>query len=443
LALLVLSILLVLILMGVAGHMVHKGPAAATRRGVPNCHRESTKLYTGSQQPSKGRAELVDPFLSGGARGSGGSSRSRRSEEERRGSPPALLGRTRHGLTPPVQLAEEKEGKYYYLPKYIDGIKVLFLERDNTWRVDNSNLRASSPGLGYRKKKDLDAHAGSDVRADWGDLVQGTDAGDGWVKCHVQEALSTRGGRPSSGSASGEDEPSDEFCSDLVVPPNCECLLVVPLRPIGRDGSFSVSDSDGLAVLRVAPEGDGGRGEAYDRMLPPCSAMSLTPGHPRRTGDKLSFMPYGGSLTPTGAKTPPRPVPLTSGLSRLQLMTADGNVLAKCGAVRRRGATEFHLARADGAHFGTLATDEHKDRYTLATMTNTSLNFWGSFEHHAVNITDEAGTLLATTEPCNTEFDASSEYYRLRVAPGADVGLVVCSLLCIDHLGGETKRGSA
>jgi hypothetical protein len=362
--LLFLSVVLVLVLLGVAGWMVHPGPSfapklkAAARSRSERPSRDSAKLHSSTKQQSKGAAELVDPFLASrsGPRGSAG-----RNPEHS-----VLLGRMGQMLVtpPPPELPE----------------------------------------------KDLPARR-----------------------------------RPKT--APVIEEPSTDFCEDLVVPPNSECILVVPLLPIGRNGSFSISDTSGVPVLRVAPVrgdalgGDGDTGEAYDKILPtlpPCSALSLGPSRPRRTMDKLSFVPYSGSRMHTGAMHSGSQVPLTPGLSSLQLMTADGKVLAQCRATRHDpgGVFECHLLRADGAHFGTLTSDENEDRYTLSTLNKTTLNFWGSFEHHAVNITDEAGELLATTERCNTEFDASSEYFRLRVAPGADVGLVVCSLLCIDHLGG-------
>lgn len=392
LALLALSVVLVCILAGVAGKIAHsnrsspgsKREAQSRARSdrASSSSRESAKLYSGHRQRSKAEAaEHVDPFLADETLERLSTQRDhRRGSTERRDSnspsySPRLLGRTSQKLAAPR--VEKDRRPSYGMP--------------------------STP----------------------------------------QDRLSSYG--MPNGADNAIEEPSADFCEDLVVPPGCECLLVVPVRPIGRDGSFSISDDNGVPVLRASPASGGdGPGKAYDKILPtvpPCSALSMRPSQPRRTGDKFAFTPYGGSLTPTGGRAPhsTSQVPLTPGLSCLQLMAADGTALAQCRAERRaRGAaTEFHLLRADGAYFGTLVSDENKDRYTLSTQTDTTLYFWGSFEDHAVNITDEAGALLATTEPCgHTEFDSSSEYFRLRVAPGADVGLVVCSLLCIDHLGG-------
>eukprot|EP00913_Durusdinium_trenchii_P025009 g23474.t1 len=75
-----------------------------------------------------------------------------------------------------------------------------------------------------------------------------------------------------------------------------------------------------------------------------------------------------------------------------------------------------------------------KDEGYELTLPDGMIYFWGSFDHHAVNITDEGGKLLATTELCCSDWDPTGEFYRLRVAPMVDVGLLLCSLVCIDQV---------
>jgi len=99
------------------------------------------------------------------------------------------------------------------------------------------------------------------------------------------------------------------------------------------------------------------------------------------------------------------------------------------------GTVEFHLLCAGGEYFGRLTRGDAIDRYTLDALTGARLHLWGSFDIYTVNITDDEGKLLATTEPCNADFDFRGEYYRVRMAPLTDVGLVLCSLFCIYHLG--------
>ncbi|CAE8659720.1 unnamed protein product, partial [Polarella glacialis] len=47
--------------------------------------------------------------------------------------------------------------------------------------VDNSQLQANSVGLGFRSKKQLDQLVASKT-AIWGEVMNGTDEGDGWLK---------------------------------------------------------------------------------------------------------------------------------------------------------------------------------------------------------------------------------------------------------------------
>jgi hypothetical protein len=131
---------------------------------------------------------------------------------------------------------------------------------------------------------------------------------------------------------------------------------------------------------------------------------------------------------------------LDATLFGLQLKTSQGEMLAQCCPVRSdlmpgvQGGIEFQLLRADGEYFARLTRSQGEDRYMLSTVVGLQLHFWGSFEHYAVNITDEAAKLLATTEKCHVDFDPSGRYYRLRAAPLTDIGIVLCSLLCVHQL---------
>lgn len=205
------------------------------------------------------------------------------------------------------------------------------------------------------------------------------------------------------------------FCLDLVVPQGCECILIIPVKPI-RDGPFQVTDINGNVVLCVT-----------QRVLAPLSSRMVD-----STGESMKDLH-------TLAKER-----ITEGselLRCLVLSTVMGDVLAQCCAARPSmpsGSAEFHLMRASSDYFATLnRTRSPQDQFTLETIHNKRMHFWGSFEHHAVNITDHEGKLIATTENCNVNFDESGMYYRLRVAPLTDVALVLCSLLCIEHLGDE------
>lgn len=200
------------------------------------------------------------------------------------------------------------------------------------------------------------------------------------------------------------------FCPDLIVPAGCECILCVPVKPVNKNSPFEVTDANGNVVLGV-----------QERILSPHS------GRP----SAANRAQYSASDAPKSMR-------------RLVVCTAAGDLLAQCCAVvpsqppGEYDSVEFHLLRASGDYFATLSRGASThDQFGLQSLSGQHLHFWGSFgsQYHAMNITDDEGKLIATTEACSVVFDGSCEYYRLRVAPLTDVGLVLCSLLCIEHLG--------
>lgn len=54
-------------------------------------------------------------------------------------------------------------------------------ENARSYRVDNSRLRSTSPGLGYRGSKNDDDKVKGEG-ADWEDIITGVDEGDGWLR---------------------------------------------------------------------------------------------------------------------------------------------------------------------------------------------------------------------------------------------------------------------
>lgn len=181
----------------------------------------------------------------------------------------------------------------------------------------------------------------------------------------------------------------NQFCPDLVVPQQCECILVVPVyAPVGN---FSVCDLNGRAVLHASSKNGGTA--AKDR------------------GD----------------------------LWQLSVQTATGEALAHCVEVKSAAGSsatelEFNILDAKAAYFGNLVTLPGQQHFQLTTQAGDKLHFWGNFQTQAVNVTDEQGGLLATTEPCGVDFDQTGIYYRLRVAPLANVGHSLCALLCIGQI---------
>merc|ERR550514_1602317 len=75
-----------------------------------------------------------------------------------------------------------------YLPMILSGVPVLVYEGHNTYRVDNSQLKADAASLAFRRTKRLDDQipqvAGG---ARFGTTVRGSDDGDGWLKVGYKE----------------------------------------------------------------------------------------------------------------------------------------------------------------------------------------------------------------------------------------------------------------
>eukprot|EP00747_Dinoflagellata_sp_TGD_P163993 gnl/TRDRNA2_/TRDRNA2_183325_c0_seq1.p1 gnl/TRDRNA2_/TRDRNA2_183325_c0~~gnl/TRDRNA2_/TRDRNA2_183325_c0_seq1.p1 ORF type:complete len:708 (-),score=74.56 gnl/TRDRNA2_/TRDRNA2_183325_c0_seq1:237-2360(-) len=202
---------------------------------------------------------------------------------------------------------------------------------------------------------------------------------------------------------------ADQFCPDLIVPPMNECILVIPLSAVSLP-TFIVSDIAGSPVLRVE------------------SSFEIA------SGREPSL---------------PRGLQSASSVKQLLVTTAAGYVLARCrpapvptGMPDTRSKPAFQLLRARGEYFAQITHADDQERFVLETLNGARVHFCSagtSFEDHAVNITDDKGDLLASTDLCTADFDPMGEYYRLRVAPNTDVGLVLCGLLCLEHMGGAAS----
>lgn len=191
-----------------------------------------------------------------------------------------------------------------------------------------------------------------------------------------------------------EPEAAGDFCPDLIVPAGCECILIVPSRP-KRGEPFNITDNNGSTVLTV-------------------------------TDDESS----AGSAFPRRA------------------LVAGGLVLAKCGRAESSvpssmlRAIDFELISSKGDVWAELKYEpregsEEQDRCSIKSKTGRQLLVMGSVRHNALNVTDQHGGLLATTEPMTSTGPvghAPGTIFRLRIAPQADVGLVLCALICLQHL---------
>lgn len=170
------------------------------------------------------------------------------------------------------------------------------------------------------------------------------------------------------------------FCPDLVVPEQCECILVVPVY--APNGAFNICDMNGRAVLNAFTQTSSARGA------------------PRWS---------------------------------LDVKTATGELLAKCIEVGTQ-SVEYHILDSKRSFFASIVELHGQQRYEMTTRGGSRIHLWGNFLTQAVNVTDEQGVLLATTEPCGIDLDRTGSYYRLRVAPLVNVGHSLCALLCIGQI---------
>lgn len=86
----------------------------------------------------------------------------------------------------------------------VQGKTVLVHTDGNSWRVDNSELQASSAGLNYRQSKRFDDKL--EILATWGRLVNGTSNGDGWLQTEVIHGDLCKKATPAR-HATDDDEP--------------------------------------------------------------------------------------------------------------------------------------------------------------------------------------------------------------------------------------------
>mmetsp|Transcript_54925 Transcript_54925/g.152326 ORF Transcript_54925/g.152326 Transcript_54925/m.152326 type:complete len:160 (-) Transcript_54925:98-577(-) len=118
---------------------------------------------------------------------------------------------------------------------------------------------------------------------------------------------------------------------------------------------------------------------------------------------------------------------------KFTLRAENGILLAQFGVSPRDAGgsecTDFALMQREGELFARLKRTEGQERYVLKTP-DKRLYFWGAFAQRAVNVTDNDGRLLASTEPASEVVQG----YLLKVAPLMDAGLVLCGLLCIEHV---------
>jgi len=95
------------------------------------------------------------------------------------------------------------------------------------------------------------------------------------------------------------------------------------------------------------------------------------------------------------------------------------------------------ICQSSGEAFCSMAKDG--GAYHLQSRAGQrSMSLRGNFREKAVKVTDSFGNLICETERCIIDFEGGS-HYQVRVAPGNDAGLVLCSLLALDKIEGSSR----
>jgi len=291
-----------------------------------------------------------------------------------------VVGRSLGFKTSPSQSTRRAAGVVIFLIFLLLFLMVIYLVISRpTSRGLGTAMASRSPAMSSRQSLHRGAFSPSLQSANFDSISRSHTAKTGDDTTMPNDALTL-----SRSSSDTEDFTDRQFCPDLVVPEQCECMLMVPVY--APNGTFSICDMNGRTVLHASAQTKAG---------------------------------------PQGA------------LWQLTLHTITGEALAHC--VEARGGSpssgmEFHILDAKAERFGSIFQLQGQQRFELTTVSGLKLNFWGNFQTQAVNVTDVHGGLLATTEPCGADFDQTGNYYNLRVAPLANVGYSLCALLCIGQI---------
>jgi len=263
-------------------------------------------------------------------------------------------------LSAPVSPAKSTASLFFIVLVLLAGAACFYVTRPDTRTNDFKFQEFDRPvfGLPRRNLKTPGAH------------------GDDHGKRMGAESSSEDSEVPSKGGGAAD----AHFCPDLVVPEQCECILVVPVY--APTGAFNICDMNGRAVLNAFTQTSSARGA------------------PRWS---------------------------------LDVKTATGELLAKCIEVGTQ-SVEYHILDSKRSFFASIVELHGQQRYEMTTRGGSRVHLWGNFQTQAVNVTDEQGVLLATTEPCGIDLDRTGSYYRLRVAPLVNVGHSLCALLCIGQI---------
>lgn len=101
------------------------------------------------------------------------------------------------------------------------------------------------------------------------------------------------------------------------------------------------------------------------------------------------------------------------------------------------------ICRADGQVYCRLVRDQAAlmGKYTLQTLDGEQLMvFQGDFHTRAINAITPGGVVVSSSQRCMLDVanvPKGSTYYKVRVAQGGDIGLLLCGMLAVDKAEGR------
>lgn len=236
--------------------------------------------------------------------------------------------------------------------------------------------------LGNATRSGVSARGSSSASPAVRHFVGPTDAG------YTQEAVAGLREAPSppqQSSSCGED--GSYLCGALVVPPRCESVLYIPMKP---RSSFHVVDQQGNRLIGV----------------------DLKVGEQVLQGRRL-----------------------------VELVAPSGNLIAACeDTPGPGGGGELQLMRGNGEFFATIAPGGPHDvegppvAWMVRGPSGSEWLFRGNFDGHAVQVMNRQGKMLAMSQPTLEKHSDLGETYMLRVAELMDVSIALCTLLAVHHL---------
>jgi hypothetical protein len=196
----------------------------------------------------------------------------------------------------------------------------------------------------------------------------------------------------------------------LVVPKGNECVVAVRVQDEAAHAAFPVYEMSGKPVIEV-------------ELFPP--VWSTTP--------------------PGAARKDDPPVVLLRAANEPKMLVAYCKTGSEYGG--RRSVYIFNARDELFGHivkvmtFSPSPSGRHSEEYTgkqryvfTSGRAGMQLVFNGNFQEHAFQITNENYDILADAEPCETVFDPSGTYYKLRVSETVDVGVILSTLFAIGRM---------